>query len=419
MKKIILLCLLFHWPGIRAQETALTLEQCYDLARQHYPMTRQRELLERSNSLSLSNVSKAFLPQLNIGGQATYQSDVITIPVTIPGLNFTPPAKDQYKLYGEINQPLTDLISTKHQKTLVQANTLVQEQNLEAELYKLKERINQIFFGILLIDEQLAQSALLKKDLENNLAKLNSSFGNGTATKQNVDVLKAEVLRTDQRLVELKAGRQGYVEMLGLFINRNLDEKTKLTVPADKSASTQINRPELIAFDNQVKTLEVQNSLLTARNLPKLGLFFQSGYARPAFNPFSNAFDYYYIGGLRLNWALGGMYTLKKDRALISVNREMLELQRETFVFNTNYTLKQQSSEMRKYRELLQTDQEIISLRESVAGAANVQLQNGTITSADYLRELNALDQARQSLSTHRIQLLMNQYVYETTSGNQ
>jgi outer membrane protein TolC len=397
-------------------QQSLTLEECYTQARENYPLVKQRDLIAKSNSYSVANASKGYLPQLSVFGQASYQSDVTQVPISAPGVVVLD--KDQYKFYGEINQTLYDGGVISKQKKSIEANTAVEEQKLEVELYKIKDRVNQLFFGILMVNEQVAQTEILKKDIQSGLAKTNAAIANGTALKSSGDALQAELLKADQRAVELKALRSAYRDMLGLFINKSLDDNTTLVKPELGTFAETINRPELKLYDYQRKSLDVQNEIVTAKNLPKFGLFFQGGYGRPALNMLNNDFDTYYIGGLRMTWSLGGLYTNKNERAIIDLNRNSLDLQRETFLFNTNLSLKLQNTEAAKLQELIRTDDEIIALRTRIKTTALAQVENGVITSNDYLREVNAEDQARQSQALHQIQLLMTYYNQQTTSGN-
>jgi outer membrane protein TolC len=327
-------------------------------------------------------------------------------------------SKDQYRLYGEVSQPITDLFVVKDNKNLIESNMQVETQKVEVEIYKLRERINQLFFGILLIDEQLKQTDLLKKDIQSGIDKTNVAIQNGTATKSSVNILKAELLKANQRTIELKATRKGYAEMLSHFIGTAIDENTTLLKPAPQLVSNTINRPELKFYDLQKKTFDLQNKLITAKNLPRFSLFFQGGLGRPALNMLSNDVQGYYIGGLRLNWNLTGFYTYNKEKKILAVNQDFIDIQRETFLFNTNLNLRQQNSEITKVQELIETDSDIISLRESVKNTTKIQLENGTATTNDYLISVNAEDQARQNLILHEIQLLMAQYNYQTMSGN-
>jgi outer membrane protein TolC len=419
MKSIkVLLCFIFVWQLSNAQnQMVLTIDECYASAREHYPLSRQKDFIEKSKEYSIDNISRGYLPQLSVNGPITYQSDVTKAPVqNIPG--FEELSKDQYKVYGEINQTLYDGGIIREQKQSQEANAITEQQKLETELYKLKERINQLFFGILLIDEQLVQAGLLKQDIENGIKKAEASVANGTALKSSVDVLRAELLKTSQRTIELKSTRTAYLDMLGLFINRSLNNNTVLQKPKEQIISVTINRPELVLYDQQKKNLDIQTNLVTLKSLPKLSLFVQGGYGKPALDMLKNEFDSYYIGGLRFNWLLSGFYTSKKEKQLLDVNRNILDLQKETFLFNTTLNMKQQSSEIKKLEELIGVDREIITLRERIKATATVQLENGSITTSDYLREVNTEDQAKQILLLHQVQLLMTQYNYQVISGN-
>jgi outer membrane protein TolC len=403
----------------QAQSSELSLEECYNLAEQNYPLVKQRTLLAKSNEYSIDNISKGRLPQILISGQASHQSDVTQIPISFPGVDIPKISKDQYRLYGEISQPLTDLMTVSRQREMQEMNSMIQEQSLEVEIYKLKDRINQLFFGALLIDEQFNQNELLKKDIQTGINKTNAAVENGTEFKSNLDKLKAELLKADQRSIELKTSRQAYLDMLGLFLNRELNENTVLKKPAVVTTKDGINRPELKLYDYQKRSYDVQNRMISTRNVPKFSLFVQGGFGKPSpVNMLSNKLSPYYIGGIRLNWLLSSFYTIGKERQILALNQGLVDTQRESFIFNTNLALKQQNSEMIRLQQLIDTDDEIIALRSSVKDAANAQLENGVITVNDFLREVNAEDQARQSKVLHETQLLLAQYNYRITGGN-
>ncbi len=406
-----------HW-AMAQQNNLLSLDTCLAMAKRNFPLIKQYGMIEKSKEYSIDNANKGYLPQFNIAGQATYQSAVTQIPISLPNMDIPTISKDQYRLYGEVSQPITDLFVMKDHKNLIEANAQSETQKVEVELYKLRERINQLYFGILLIDEQLQQTTLLKKDIQSGIDKTNVAIQNEISTKNSLNNLKAELLKANQRTIELKATRKGYAEMLSHFIGSPIDENTILVKPAPQLVSNSINRPELKLYDLQKKTFDLQSKLITAKNLPRFSLFFQGGLGRPALNMLSNDVQGYYIGGLRLNWNLTGFYTYNKEKKILSVNQSFIDIQRETFLFNTNLNLRQQNSEIAKVQELIETDRDIISLRESVKNTTKIQLENGTATTNDYLISINAEDQARQNLILHEIQLLMAQYNYQTTSGN-
>jgi outer membrane protein TolC len=307
----------------------------------------------------------------------------------------------------------------------------MEQGQLEADLYQLRERINQLFFGILLIDEQVKENDLVMADIRLGLNKVLASISNGTAFKSNADVLRAELLKDDQNNIELRAGRKAYADMLGFFTGKTVDEGTVLTKPGRLDGapsgmsgqpvppSPDIHRPELSVYALQDKSLDIQDKLLKANALPKLGLFLQGGWGRPGLDMLDNNFTGFYIGGIRLTWSPSAYYTLKKQHALIGIDRQNVAVQRETFLFNTHLTIKQQDGAIDQYRQLLASDDEIVALRDKIKNTSLAQLENGAIDSNDYLREVNAEDQARQGKIVHTIQLLMSQYNQRTTTGNQ
>lgn len=416
----VVIALLFLGMELKAQQ-GLTLEKAYDLAEKNYPVTKQSRLIEQTAELTIDNLNKGYLPQVSLSGQATYQSDVTKVPITLPGFNIESPSKDQYKVVADVNQLIYDGGSIKEQKVKQQLNAEVEGQKVEVELYKLKERINQFYLGVLYLDEQGRQVELVKEDLQTGIKRVEAQVNNGVAFRSNLNVLKAELLKADQRSIELKTAKKGLIETLGLFLGQNLDENTVLEKPAVTAfaAHADITRPELKLFQGQSNLLSQENNLIKSKNLPKASLFVQGGYGRPGLNMLTNDFDLYYIGGIRFNWSLGGLYTKKKEKQVVKINQQINDIQKETFLLNTNSQLKQQDAEVEKLQQLVATDAAIIDLRRQVKDAAKSQLENGVITANDYLREVNAEDQARQAQITHEIQLLQAQINYQTISGKQ
>jgi len=422
MKKWILIIawltsLLAGMTGHAQPPRTLSLEECLAKARNHYPMIRQLELVTKAADYNVSNAGKANLPQLVINGQATYQSEVTQLPLSLPGQEIPVLDKDQYRIYGEVTQKLYDGGAVKTQTASAEAQANIDRQQTEVELYQLVERIQQIYFGVLLMDGQLAQTALRERDLQLGLSRTEASIANGTALRSSADVLKAELLTLHQRAVEWQSARKSYLSMLGVFMNETLEETVALEKPATIALAAEVTRPELKLYDYQEEALNIENESVSVGLKPKLNLFVQGGYGRPALNLLSNDFTAYYIGGVRLSWNLGSLYTTKNSRQLIALQRQSLGLQRETFLFNTNIALQQERQEVEKYRQLLATDDEIIALRTQIKNTAAAQLANSVITANDYLREVNAEDLARQDKILHEIQWLEAQYHQQFTTG--
>jgi outer membrane protein TolC len=402
-------------------QPALTIDSCYARARQNYPLVKQKELIEKTKDYNVSNAAKGYLPQVNFSGQTTYQSTVTTIPsLNIPGFNFNIPtvSKTQFNVHGEIDQTVYDGGVIKQQQNLQTANAGTQEQNVETQLYTLKDRVNQLYFGTLLISEQLKQNKLVQQDIQNSIERMQSSVNNGVVLGSTLNELQAELLQQQQNEVGLKASRKAYLDMLGLFINMPLDENTVLESPRPVTVSDNVNRPELLTFDFQKRSDDVQLKLLKASLRPKLVFFFQGGYALPGLNGFNPDPDWYYITGFRLNWSIGGFYTLKNQKQMFNIDKQMIDIQRENFLFNTHLQLKQQNADIVKLQQMINMDNEIISKRTAVKNAAKSQLDNGVITAHDYIGQLNAEDLAKQNLLLHQVQLLVAQYNYQNTTGN-
>jgi len=417
-----LLTVLLILPAmLRSQPQSLTLQQAYDLAQQNYPLIKQRELIKLTSEYSVDNLGKGFFPQINLLGQATYQSAVTQVKLPAPGIFIEPLSKDQYRIIGDLNQLIYDGGAIKQQKNIQELSGHVEEQRVEVELYKLKERINQIFLGVLFLDEQLKQVDLVKADLNSGIKRVEAQVNNGTAFRSNLNVLQAELLKAEQRAIELKASRKGYIDVLSLFINQQLPEDFPLVKPNGQGSvlNGDIQRPELKLYATQEKLLGDQFKLVGSRNKPKASLFLQAGYGRPGLNLFTNDFDFFYTSGIRLNWSIGGLYTQKDEKKIIELNQRSVDIQKEVFILNTNTQLKQQQAEVLKWQKLVATDNDIIDLRIKVKEAARAQLENGIISANDYLREVNAEDQARQTLIIHDLQLLQAQINYQTILGKQ
>lgn len=420
MKKWLLLLILFSKQATAQTINHLTLSEAYDLAQKNYPVIKQKDLIKQTENLTIENLRKGYLPQVTLSGQATHQSDVTGFNVSFGPIHLEAPDKDQYKVLADLNQVIYDGGVIKHQKETAQLNAEVQQQQVEVELYEIKDRINQVYLGVLYIDEQIKQADLTKQDILNGIRRVEAQVNNGVALKSGLNELKAELLQNDQRVIELKASRKGFIETLALFLNQSLSETVVFErPPVIAEIDSNITRPELKLYNNQSNLILQQNRLVTAKNLPKTSLFAQGGYGKPGLDFLKNETAWFYTAGIRFNWVLGGLYTIKREKQINEVSKEIVDIQKETFILNTRTKLKQQQSEVDKYRQLAETDQAIIDLRDQVKVASLAQLENGVTTADDYLRVVNEEDQSRQSLIIHEIQLLQAQINYQTTLGKQ
>lgn len=419
MKSILLISLQLLTGLLLAAQPALNLQECYDLAKQNYPLIKQRELIMSSEQYSMDNLKKTIWPQLQMQGQLTTQSEVAKINIPIPNVSIPSPSYNQYKVNLDITQPITDVFLIKNQKAVLLQNSEVQLSSTEVELYKIKDRINQLYFGLLLIHEQLNLNTLLDHDLESGQQKIQAAIQQGTDYKTSANKIQAQIIVNQQRRLELESLRDAYLQMLSQFLNKPLNENTTLTTPASLVNNHVINRPELNLFSNRIKAYQTQHKIIKNRIIPKLSLFAQVGIGQPSpLNFLNNKMAPFAIGGLRANWNLSSLYSQKNDLNLLQLDIKNTELQKELFLFNTLNLVTQQSAEVDKLTKLLETDDELIDLRSSIKTTANVQLENGVISANDYIREANAEDQARQNKLLHQIQLLIAQYNIQYTSSN-
>jgi Outer membrane protein len=429
MKRLMLNSLLLFIP-ILSFSQQLTLDECQAKAKSNYPLIKQYKLIEQTEQFNLSNANKGYLPQFSLSAKATYQSDVTEIPAVLGQIlskvsqtpvSFPSQSKDQYQAVLEANQVIWDGGVISSQKKITKASTEVEKQKLEVDLYALNDRVNQLFFGILLLNEQIKQNDILQSELGVNLKKVIDSKQNGVANQADVDALKVEQLNAGQRDTELKSTRKSYLIMLSAFTGLKMDENATCIKPEVNLAilnDTTNHRPELTLFDAQNKMYESQKSLLNAGNLPKLGAFVQGGYGRPGLNMFLPGFSPFYIGGLRLSWNFSGLYTQKNNIRKLEVSKQSNEIQKETFLFNSDLKTKQQRTEIEKLQSTLSNDDEIIRLRTNIKKSASVKVDNGTLTITDLIREINAEDQAKQLKSLHEIQLIMNVYQLKNNINN-
>lgn len=412
------LIFLFAAPSLFAQPS-LSIETCQQMARVNYPLIQQHILINLSEQYSISNIGKAWLPQIAFNAQATYQSDVVHIPAAMPGLDIPSLSKDQYRATIDVSQTIYDGGASRSQRKITEAANEIDRQNVEVNLYTLRERINQLFFGILIINEQIKQLDILEKDLQTSMSLVNALLKNGTATRTDVDAVQVEALNVHQKRTEFIAFRKAYTEMLAAMIGETLDENVILLKPQEiiLQSETRITRPEIAFFARQKELFDAQSDMIQARNMPRLSLFVQGGYGKPGLNMLSNKFEPFAIGGIRLNWNFGNLYSAKNDRDLLDINKTMTVLQQETFEFNTNLQLKQVWNEIQKAKELMQRDDEIINLRQNIKKASESKYANGAYTINDLVKDINAESQSRQARIVHEVQYLMSLYQYRTIAG--
>ena len=404
-----------------------TLEECQQGAERNYPLISQYGLIEKTTDLTVSNLSKGWLPQVTASAQATYQSDVVAWPDQMQiiyqqmGLDLKGLKKDQYKVGIDVQQMVFDGGAISSQRDIAREQGRVQEAQTEVTMYQVRRRVNEMYFGLLMLDEQIALNNDLQSLLVANEQKLSSMWKRGTASESDYQAVKAERLNVMQQATTLDAQRRAVMRMLSAFCGMEVTHVEKPALIALPSQDVA-QRPELKAIDAQLSLANAQERLLNAALRPRLSLFASGFYGYPGYNMFDDmmSHDWSWNGmvGARLSWNLGAFYTHRNDKAKIRLQRDMAETSREVFLFNNRLELIQQNENIEQYRRLMNDDEEIIALRSSVRKAAESKLAHGIIDVNDLVKEINAENAARVQQSMHEIKLLKEVYDMKFTTNN-
>ena len=404
-----------------------TLDDCQQAAEKNYPQIRQYGLIEKTTQLTVANIQKGWLPQVSASAQATYQSDVTAWPDEMKtmmsgmGINMKGLTKDQYRVGIDVQQTIYDGGVIGSQKRIAREQGKVQEAQNEVNIYHVRKRVNEMYFGLLLIDEQIKLNTDLQTLLAGNESKLESMTKQGTAAESDLQNVKAERLNAVQLATELASQKQMLLRMLSIFCGIEVKEVQKPQMKAQGGGMIADNRrPELKVLDAQIGVLNAQEKALNAALMPKVGVFAQGFYGYPGLNMFEDMMHRKWslngIIGARVTWNIGALYTRKNDKAKLQLQRDMTENSREVFLFNNNMEQIQQHENIARYQKLMAQDGEIISLRQAVRKAA--KLAHGIIDVNDLVREINQENAARVQQSIHEIEMLKEIYDNKYTTNH-
>ena len=409
-----------------AMAQAQTLEECQRAAEQNYPLIRQYGLIEKTTSLNVANIQKGWLPQVTASAQATLQTDVTAFPdklqtvfqqtgITMDGLK-----KDQYRVGIDVQQTVYDAGNIKSQKEIARRQGELQSRQNEVTMYNVRKSVNEMYFSLLLVDEQIRLNADLQTVLEGNEKKLAAMLKGGTASESDWQNVKAERLNVVQKMTGLQSQRTALARMLSIFCGIEVNGLVKPEMPENMPPSINL-RPELKALDAQLRLTDAQERALDAAMMPRLGVFAQGYYGYPGYNMFedmmSRKFSWNGMIGARLTWNIGALYTRKNDKAKLQVQRETTEVNRERFLFDNNLEQIEQNENISRYRQMMTDDEEIISLRSSIRKAAESKLAHGIIDVNDLVREINSENKARVEQCIHEIEMLKEIYDLKITIG--
>lgn len=411
---------LIQFPEVFAQPAAvLTIDSCYARAQRNYPLIKQYDLIGKTKDYTISNANKAWLPQLSITGIGAYIISglpTISIPYSQPVEK-----KDlQFIGIGQLNQTIWDGGATHTQKEVAKASAAAEKASVDVAMFEIRERINQLFFGILVIDSQLEQLDILIANLTRSLNSAKLTSENGLAYQSDVDEVKAELINVNQRKIEFIFTRKGFTEMLSFMTGTALNEATKLEKPVvPQSYLTLTNkRPELDLYANQLRLADASSLFDKVAVMPKFGVMAAGILIEPGMAFGTETMNSLAIAGLSLSWNTSGLYKLSRNNKLHKIKTDKIDNQKETFLFNNALQLKQGSSEIEKQQEIIKNDDEIVSLRSKIKNAYQLKYDNGICSMNDLISSINRESEAKRNQALHRVQLLLSMYNYQAKTGN-
>ena len=422
MKRFVsFLLTVFGFWTIQAQ----TLDECQQAAERNYPLIKRMDLIRQTTDLNVGNIQKGWLPQVSVMAQSTYQSDVTAFPDQMQalykqmGISMEGLRKDQYRVGIDVQQLVFDGGAIRNQKEMTRLQGVVESAQNEVSMYSVRQRVHEMYFALLLLDEQILLNKDLQALLNGNEKKLASLYKKGTAAEVDYLNVKAERLNVEQQMTSLQSQRQTVARMLSVFCGI---EVKKLVKPEVVGTSAENNRPELRLIDSQIRLANAQEKALHSALLPRLGVFASGFYGYPGYNMFEDMMHRKWslngMVGARLTWNIGAFYTHKSDKAKLKLMRQSAENSREVFLFNNNLEQIRQDENISRYRKLMAEDEEIISIRSSIRKAAESKLSHGIIDVNDLVREINAENATRVQRSVHEIEMLKEIYNQKYTKNN-
>lgn len=403
------------------QLRAITIEDCYRMVRENYPLIHQYGLTEMMSQYSFENAAMGYVPRITLLAQASYQSDAVAFPeefnslLKMAGIEMDGMPKDLYKVQLDISQTLWDGGYAKAQREAIKAEQEVSRLTLDKDMDALRTRVNQMYFGILVMEANLKANSCMDTLMTSNMKVVESAVENGTATQSDMDKVRVEILSLRQQRVQLESTLRTYKDMLAIMIGRKIEDDEVFEKPQMQLVDLSRNsRTELMLFDAQIRQIESQKKMLDVAVMPKFALFAQGWYGRPGLNMFNdmmyNRLTWNGIAGITMKWDITGFYTRKNDRRKIELSQKSVAAQRDVFKWNTDIQQTQIQNEIDRMYRLKESDDEIVRLRTSVREASESKYRNGVITLNDLLRDITEENSAVISSSLHELEMLKNIY---------
>lgn len=392
----------------------VTLDECKTSARDNYPAVKQYRLIELSRDYTMDNASKAWLPKVSVAAGAVAMTDIMEN--TVAGTA----ADVSNEIYGamfQVNQTIYDGGTTAARKRVTRAEADVDKGRLDVTMYDINSRVEELFFGILTIDEKLKQIQLLQNDLELSMRTVNGMINGGLANQSDKDAIKVEQLKASQQESSLTTSRAAYVRMLAAFTGKDMSadtqfEKPETTTPALETITNR--RPELEYYSARLRLLDEQRHTLDTKLRPQISFFGAAVYHNRINDLLKNGT---LAAGVTLSWNIGALYTRKNDIRNIETQKLQIESQRETFLLNTRMQNENSYGNINGLKKQIALDDEIITLRENIRQTTEKKVENGTETVNELLRHINAVSEARQTKAMHEIVLIRELYSLRHTNN--
>jgi len=397
----------------------LTIEHCQERAKLNYPLIEQYALIDKSTEYTISNANKAYLPQVSVTGIGAYI--ISGLPTfSLPGAEPASSDKAKFIGIGQVNQVIWDGGTTGAQKDVIAASADVEKANLDVSMHQIRERVDQLYFGILVTDAQLAQLDVATASLQRNLDKLQLSKDNGLALQSDVDEVRAELLSLGQRKIEFTYTRSGYLDMLSLMIGETLEKTVVLALPvtSDAYSSSENQRPELSLFKDQRALATAQHDLEKTSLMPKVGVLGAGVLITPPIGLGASDMSSLALAGISLSWSTAGLYRNGNNNKLHELKMAQIASQEKTFLFNNGLELHKDNAEIEKAKAILASDEEIVTLKKKIKDAYQLKYDNGMSSMDDLINAITKESEAESNKALHEVQLALSQHSYATDNGN-
>lgn len=418
MKQLIVIALILASRLVAAQGV-ITLDACQQAAAKNFPLINNQEMYDQTYQFTCNALKAAFLPSLAVGGQASWQSSVTSLPISFPGISIPEMAKDQYKLNLDATQLIYDGGLTNINKQLAAVQLAADKNDLATELYKLRQRINELYFNANLLQKQIAITQTMQQSIEARLKVCQSAFANGTTTAAQCETLKAELLLLKQRITESESAQNAIAKMLSIYTGLEITQQMIAELPAiEQSQLLAItSRPDYAAFDLLKTKASLNAKLISTAKMPKVTGFAQAGYGRPSLNMLSSDFDPYFMLGIRFNWMLWNWKQTTNQAKVAELKTNSIEFSKQTFAMNIQLQLAAKQAEIQKFMDLMDSDNELIETRKKISAEAAAQFDNGVLQSTDLVQRINEEATAKLNAEVHKLQLKYAKIMYNELLG--